>query len=454
MGKTIRMALCHGVILGGAASVLAGFAASSPVRDLTVSTESGAVLESQVVSLPFDFSEPATLSFSFGYETDEVLLPGVFSDALSLGLFSDSQAWSFPFASADAGGVTWAPQNPDGPELDPDAIVREQMAPRFGPESYQSSLAYSVSVPVPGGLGDVDVDLYLDLVDNGNGIRSIGWIDELRLDTEIGPPELALYSANSLEGPFWLETDAIFDPVAKEIRVPLVRPQTFYRVRSSDGSRVTAIRRVGDEWELSFEPFDLTPLVWRGGQLAFVLFPVAAEEVGLGLWQVNLPMNRTSEFLRFSALPEIGILSFRLQGDALQVILGQSPIEVALQAEGPYRSAESILRVTGNTLHLPIDANHRFVRANPRIPWRVQSVTLENEEMLVTLEEREVGPTLLAATIPSGPFHPVTDALLQDDGTRFRFPATIPRRFLRLTGESQVIRAIQSEGEFLVIRYE
>ncbi|MDA7633196.1 hypothetical protein N8766_03730, partial [bacterium] len=112
MGIFIRTVLWGCTILGVGLSQCVSRAANMTELPLMLSTDQGLVIASQQYVLDSVPDGQAHLSFSFGFETDEVLLPQIFSDSVSVGLVSEDQSAFLLLLSADAGGVTWAPTNP------------------------------------------------------------------------------------------------------------------------------------------------------------------------------------------------------------------------------------------------------------------------------------------------------------------------------------------------------
>jgi hypothetical protein len=246
MGISIRTAFWVCASLGISLSHCVSRAANITELPLMLSTDQGLVVASQQFVLD-PFSEGQThLSFSFGFETDEVLLSQIFSDSVSVGLYSEDQSSHLLLLSADAGGVTWAPTNPLGVLLDSRAVSRTPTAPRFGPPIYQSSEAYRVSLPLPELFSKKGTEVYLDLVDNSNGLRSVGWVDSVLFEGIDASMSLEVFSARSLQGPFLPEVDAIIDETNRQISVPLAGLQRFFRIESGGANKVTGIQPLGN----------------------------------------------------------------------------------------------------------------------------------------------------------------------------------------------------------------
>ena len=244
MEISIRTAQCVWASLVIGLSHCGSRAAGISELPLMLSTEQGLVIASQQFVLDLVPDRQTRLSFSFGFETDEVLMPQIFSDSVSVGLVSEDQSNYLLLLSADAGGVTWAPTNPLGVVLDSGTISRTPTDPRFGPPFYQSSEAYRVSLPLPDAFSKIGTAVYLDLVDNSNGFRSVGWVESVSIDAIEDSMSLEVFSASSLQGPFLPESDAVIDEANRLISVPLAGPQRFFRIES--GGRTGVIHLGGD----------------------------------------------------------------------------------------------------------------------------------------------------------------------------------------------------------------
>ncbi|MDA7657812.1 hypothetical protein N8737_03825, partial [Verrucomicrobia bacterium] len=260
---------------------------------LMLSTDQGLVIASQQYVLDSVPDGQAHLSFSFGFETDEVLLPQNFSDSVSVGLVSEDQSAFLLLLSADAGGVTWAPTNPLGVLLDSETISRTPTDSRFGPPVYQSGEAYRVSLSLPEAFSKSGTEVYLDLVDNSNGLRSVGWLDSVSFEGIEDSMSLEVFSARSLLGPFLPEAHAIIDETNRLISVPLAGPQRFFRIESGGASKVTEIQRLGDNWSVDFILLDSEPRVWTGNSVSEVVQRVPLKSLGLGFWEASLKMDQS-----------------------------------------------------------------------------------------------------------------------------------------------------------------
>lgn len=162
-------------------------AAQGTLESLTILRADGsAPLHTQTLDLVFPVQPVGPLTFNFGFETDEVFGPDAFFDAFSLSFRTADDLYNLIVLTADASGVVFLPPvlggdpNP-GIIVDHRAIPSPSLEPRL---SIQSS--FSVSAMIPESLAGKQATFYLDLFDNGNGVRSQAWFGDLVLVPEPG----------------------------------------------------------------------------------------------------------------------------------------------------------------------------------------------------------------------------------------------------------------------------
>ena len=449
--RTVRCVWASLIVGGG---LCAACAASFSSEHLLLSTEQGVPLANQEIRLESGSVGQTQLSFSFGFETDEVLLPQIFSDSVSVGLVSEDQLTSLLLISADAGGVTWAPSNPLGTALDPTTILRTPSEPRFGPAVYQSSEAYQVSLSLPEALRRIGTTVYLDFVDNLNGVHSVGWLESVSLESSDGVEELKIYSATSVEGPFSPELNAVIDLENRLISVPLPGGQRFFRVESDGLSRVTGIRRLGDNWSVDFTRLDSDPIALAGTTVSALADPVSVRSLGLGLWEAILELDRPAAFLKTPSGDQ-RVLSIERSGDSVKVLLGRSPIESAPQGNGSFFPVRSFLSVSETSVRLRQSESIQFFRSTPNSPWSIQSISSDDGDVVVAFEKKQTVTRILESSRPDGVYRPVVGALRNFvTGTSFIVPEEKGNRFFKLMGSNHTIQEVWVEGEFMRIRYE
>lgn len=137
------------------------------------------------------------INFAFGFTTQENPAPGVFLDSFTVS-FEDASSNVAVVATADAGGMVWAPASPGSVALDASQIQRQATTtpPGLTPV-WSRTFAYSVAVPVPTAFTGSSVTVYFDLFDNQNAVMSLGWYDNLQV-TSVPEPQPALLLALGL----------------------------------------------------------------------------------------------------------------------------------------------------------------------------------------------------------------------------------------------------------------
>jgi hypothetical protein len=140
-------------------------------------TGGSAPLVSSTQSLgSFSASGPATLQFAFGFSTDEEPTPSLFLDSMTLTLAEANGALTANYNTTDRNGPLWAPTAPGSIFLSPDSILRQPIAfPELDPQ-HTHRFSYLVTAPIPSALLGRDLNLYVDLFNNQNGINSLGWV--------------------------------------------------------------------------------------------------------------------------------------------------------------------------------------------------------------------------------------------------------------------------------------
>jgi hypothetical protein len=124
----------------------------------------------------FDATGPAFVRFTFGFATDEEVMPGTFLDSFTLTLGETNGPLSVIYNVTDRTGSYWAPGGAGTISILETNILREVIPfPDLNP-TYAHRYAYSVVAPVPDELLGRNLNFYADLFDNGNGVDSLGWI--------------------------------------------------------------------------------------------------------------------------------------------------------------------------------------------------------------------------------------------------------------------------------------
>jgi len=182
------------------ASVLAVAFCGALGAATSLETGSGDVLSSATVPLGVPDVPWAGVVFEFGFSTDEVPMPGAFADSFTLSL-ENPQGQRLYLATADAFGVNWAPTVPGSFPL-PQAELRYSTVPYDSSVPERTfSLSYRVEVTVPPVWVPGDLQLRLDLFDNLNPIRSVGYVTAASVVPE--PGVLGLFGLGLLVPLFW-----------------------------------------------------------------------------------------------------------------------------------------------------------------------------------------------------------------------------------------------------------
>jgi hypothetical protein len=122
-------------------------------------------------------SQSPFLQFQFGFATDEVIAPGVFLDSVTASLQPlNDVAQTVILFTVDRSGANWAPPSPGSLSIDPGSIQRQSIVfPSLTPQ-LTNRVAYEVTVAIPVTLRNRPLNLYFDLFDNQNSLRSLAWL--------------------------------------------------------------------------------------------------------------------------------------------------------------------------------------------------------------------------------------------------------------------------------------
>ena len=144
-------------------------------------------------------SDQSLLQFQFAFSTEEEVVPGTFLDSATASLQAvNDPAALLIIATLDRSGATWAPESPGAIPIDPDSIQRSGIPmPGLQPVLSHSS-AFAVKVQIPIALQNRELNFYLDLFDNGDGLRSLAALGEITLVPEPGVISLTMGGLASL----------------------------------------------------------------------------------------------------------------------------------------------------------------------------------------------------------------------------------------------------------------
>lgn len=409
------------------------------------------VLKSHQVELPGSSSDGARLSFEIGFGSDELIVPQFFSDSFSVSLYRPQADESLLLVTADAGGFRWAPANPGGIRADESSIRRSLLGDVFSLDGFQSAWSYHVSVPWPSLSPATAHVLLLDMFDNQNALASIGWIGSVEFERLESPELPMVYAASSVDGPFRELEEVIHQPVEGRIRIPREIENRFYRVRSPIPTVVTEIRREGSERVVAFSFLDPTPKVARVGLDGELNEEVLVEALGFGLWRSEARLEGEAGFLSVELVRGQSVLSISPEGGALDLLLGQLPVEGAVSEEGNFFPILP-LSVAGEGVVLPVAPETTFLRVAKNSGLVIDKIERQNETLSVGLLQTTSRFELLEADSPDGPYQVDSKATLGFGDNAFRTPAEYKEQFYRLEGGEIV--DIHVDGEWVLIHYQ
>jgi hypothetical protein len=125
------------------------------------------------------------LQFTFGFATDETVVPGEIPDSFTVTLQDASLVSTMIFLTADVSGVAWAPPTPGTTPIAPESVLRSVTPFPASLEPVLSlQFAYRVQAPLPSGFAGQTLSLHFDLFDNLNGVRSLGWFSDVSVVPE------------------------------------------------------------------------------------------------------------------------------------------------------------------------------------------------------------------------------------------------------------------------------
>lgn len=129
------------------------------------------------------FSGDPRLLFDVGFETDEVIGPGIIFDSFTV-TADAGEGLAAILLTIDGFGLAVAPTAPGAVRIDPSAVA---VVPRSAPDlggHLSRVFAYSVDAALPAGFLESALDVRFELFDNRNGIDSQGWLANLTVIPE------------------------------------------------------------------------------------------------------------------------------------------------------------------------------------------------------------------------------------------------------------------------------
>ncbi len=120
-----------------------------------------------------------SLSFLFGFTTEEQIASGQFLDSVTVSLSDETSTIFLPLVTVDVSTVFWLPGGEGTLPFDESNLLHEEADYPSGAPSLTVRWAWRVEVEVPSALRGVPLYLYLDLFDNGNSSASAAWLDDI-----------------------------------------------------------------------------------------------------------------------------------------------------------------------------------------------------------------------------------------------------------------------------------
>jgi len=149
-------------------------------------TGGGQPLDSQQQVLQIGGITAPSISFEFGFSTDQTPSPGTFLDSFTVNLL-DAGSDVAVVATVDASGTYWTPTTPGTVTLDPSQISFQGINPPGQSPILGRGVAYTVLIPVPSSFTGTTVTADFDLFDNQDSKTSaLGWFENVAV---VGVPE-------------------------------------------------------------------------------------------------------------------------------------------------------------------------------------------------------------------------------------------------------------------------
>lgn len=121
------------------------------------------------------------LLFTFGFATEEAVVPGSFLDSYTVTLQTTDQRAAVVYLTTDAHGLVLAPASPGAVVIDPASITLVATTyPDLLPE-FPHRLAYQVDAAIPAELQGGSLSVFFDLFDNQDAKASQAWFSDLQV---------------------------------------------------------------------------------------------------------------------------------------------------------------------------------------------------------------------------------------------------------------------------------
>lgn len=195
----------------------------------------------QIAPVPGTYS----LSFSFGFATEETPIDGEILDSITLVMENTNSGVSAVLFTADANSYGWLPFSPGlFPSLDASVVLSPAVSPPLALALF-SEVAFTATFTVPAALATDWTDVTMLLYDYPNGLNSAGWMGPI---TVIAPPgKLEVISTGLLRsfGPY----QGIFAPLTRNYTLTNSGGSKLNWRVSPSANWLTATPAVGDlDW--------------------------------------------------------------------------------------------------------------------------------------------------------------------------------------------------------------
>ncbi|MBN8247451.1 MAG: PEP-CTERM sorting domain-containing protein [Verrucomicrobia bacterium] len=126
--------------------------------------------------------ELPVVRFQFGFTTDELVRDGVIPDAFTVSIVDEQGGVAMILATADAGGVVWAPLTPGTTPVTPEQVAwtpipYSSLDPVQAP-GLSRSVAFDLEFALSPDLADRDLKVYFDLFNNDDEVASQAWYSQ------------------------------------------------------------------------------------------------------------------------------------------------------------------------------------------------------------------------------------------------------------------------------------
>jgi hypothetical protein len=348
------------------------------------------LVSADLLLAPPDGTADPELVIDLGFGTDEGSALGVFHDSFSLTLQSPSGRATALLLTADSTGLQVAPPTSGGLDVSPQDVHLRPIASGDLLGGYALTMAFSLVFPVPRQLLEGGVHLFVDLFDNQDALRSLGFVrnwhllDPTAVNTNTPPQFVELEVAASVEGGYARESHAVNHPEQRRLTLDRATETRFFRARAEVPVRVSAPRLAGSEWVFNYSLQGVS-LVLRSAPdnvSPFADEPAAAIDTVRREARVAKPAG-TRVYKLQGNVPTV-ILSIEATGNQLLIRFEYRPKELVIESstlvEGPYgREAFSGVDFAAQQVRIPRFGVGRFYRLVSDQRLRILRTTIDGD---------------------------------------------------------------------------